>query len=279
MVRVPTTRPVAPPRLPSETTPPSPDQVVPDIRTQGAWVQVITARPHPRLRLIVFPYAGGGPRMALGWGDFLPRDVEVIAVQLPGRGVRLAEPALDSVVDMAEGVSTALRDELLEPYALYGHSLGALVAFEVARRAAWQGDPPPVHLFAGACRAPQLPRTTPALHELPESELLGELANLGGTPAEVLADSDLMAAMLPTLRADFRAGETYRYRPGPKLACPITAIGGSNDHTVSPADLDAWRAQTDAEFRRVELDGDHFFVDNRRTELLAVLRDELDRPG
>jgi medium-chain acyl-[acyl-carrier-protein] hydrolase len=256
-----------------------PNPGIPQFGPAEARVHVIAKRRNPRLRLIVLPYAGGGPQMARGWGASLPIDVEVIAAQFARPGGSSDQSALPTVTELAEGISLSLRDVLLEPYVLYGHSLGALVAFELARRRAWQGDPAPRHLFAAAHRAPQLPRTSAAVSALPDEQMLAELARLNGTPPEVLAAPELIGALLPAIRADLRAAETYRYRPGPRLTCPITAIGGSDDREVSVAELDAWRHQTDAEFRRIELTGDHFFVDKRPSELMAVLRDELVRLG
>ena len=215
--------------------------------------------------------------MARTWGASMPADVEVLAAQLHRRGGMTDQSTWPTVTDLAEGISHEFHDVLLEPYVLYGHSLGALVGFQLARRRAWQGDPAPWHLFAAAHRAPQLPRTRPAVSELPDDEMLVELARLDGAPPEVLAVPELIGALLPAIRADLRAAERYRCRSGPRLTCPITAIGGSDDREVSAAELDAWRQQADAEFRRIKLIGDHFVVDKQPSELMAVLRDELVR--
>src|SRR5262249_19393623 len=151
------------------------------------------------------------------------------------------------------------------------HSLGALVAFELARRLRRDGGPQPARLFVSGCPAPQARTREKSVHTLPDAEFIEELRRLKGTPAVVLADDELMELLLPTLRADFALCEPYAFAPGPPLTCPISALGGLADDTVSRHDLDPWREQTTGPFRLRLLPGDHFFLQAGQPLLLRAL--------
>jgi surfactin synthase thioesterase subunit len=153
------------------------------------------------------------------------------------------------------------------PLALFGHSMGAIVAFELAR--ALGRDV--VHLIASGSAGPSLPRGGRGLHQLPHDELVAELERLGGTPEEVLQNRELLDLLVPRLRADLTASETYRRRPAPLLACPITVLGGRDDRAVSGASLAAWADETTGGFAQHMLAGDHFFVSTRRAEVLGLI--------
>jgi medium-chain acyl-[acyl-carrier-protein] hydrolase len=224
--------------------------------------------------LICLPHLGGNAA-AYGWyAAKLAPDVRVLAVQLPGHGTRASERPLTSIGDIADALSTGLRDELRAPYVLYGHSFGALVAFEVARLAASGLGQPPDHLVVGACRAPDAPLDRPFLHAAPDADVLDYLRSMDGTPAELVDDAAVRASMLRAVRADLEAWETYRFVPGAAaLAVPVTAIAGTADPSVEAAEVRAWRGHTTGPFRFVTVEGGHFFVRDARHELLAVLRD------
>jgi medium-chain acyl-[acyl-carrier-protein] hydrolase len=172
-------------------------------------------------------------------------------------------------------LAEALRPQLDRPFAFFGHSLGALVAFELARRLERDGGPVPVRLLVSGCAAPQVPRDGRPLHVLPEAEFRSELRGLNGTPAAVLENEELMELLLPTLRADFALCETYTFIPGPPLTCPINAWGGLNDDAVSRQSLDAWQEQTTGSFRLHLLPGDHFFLHTSRPKLLQMVAEDL----
>jgi len=238
-----------------------------------SWISFRKPRPEARLRLFCFPYAGAGALIFRTWSDGLPADVEVCPVQLPGRGTRLMERPFIRLAPLVEALAQALVQLLDRPFAFFGHSLGALVSFELARRVRKQYGMDPVRLFVSAGRAPQIPHRGPAIHTLPEEQFVAELRRLNGTPRELLSHVELMEIMLPLLRADFALYETYVYSSEAPLNCPISAFGGLLDHSVNDSDLEAWRAQTSMFFSLRMFPGDHFFLN--QPLLLPVLSQEL----
>jgi surfactin synthase thioesterase subunit len=238
-----------------------------------SWIAFRQPVPEARLRLFCFPYAGAGALIFRTWSDGLPADVEICPVQLPGRGTRVRELPFTQLSPLVEALAQALAPLLDRPFAFFGHSLGALVSFELARRVRRQYGVHPVRLFVSAGRAPQIPHRGPPIHALPEKEFLAELRRLNGTPSELLGHEELMAIMLPLLRADFAVYETYVYSTEPPLSCPISVFGGLHDHRVNNSDLEAWGAQTDVSFSLRMLPGDHFFL--KQPLLLRVLSQEL----
>lgn len=190
----------------------------------------------------------------------------------------MAEPAFTRMEDLVRALVPALRPHLDLPFALFGHSMGAHVAFEVARALEREGLRPR-HLVVSGNRAPSLPFPRPRIHHLPDARILAEFARLGGTPREVLDDPQLMALLLPILRADLALCETYAYEAGPPLECPINAWGGARDPDVPVAALEAWRDETRGPFTLRLFDGGHFFLQESRAQAFAALRDALAQPG
>jgi medium-chain acyl-[acyl-carrier-protein] hydrolase len=225
------------------------------------WRRHPTANPETRLRLFCFPYAGGGGAVFRTWQAALPPAIEVCAVQLPGREDRVREAPYTHLAPLVQALTAALYPYLGDgvPFAFYGHSMGSLIGFELARCLRREDAPGPVLLFVAAHRAPQLPDRNPPVHRLPDRALLERLRDLGGTRGEVLDDAELRALFFPLLRADFAVCETYRYIADDPLPCPIVAMGGVNDPEVRLADLAAWRAQTSDQFMLRLLPGGHFF--------------------
>jgi medium-chain acyl-[acyl-carrier-protein] hydrolase len=244
-----------------------------------SWIMCRNPSPQARLRLFCFPYAGGGASIFRAWSDGLPADVEVCPVQLPGRGTRLMEPPFIRLSPLIQALSQALFPLLNKPFAFFGHSLGALVSFELARQLRREYAVQPVRLFISADRAPQIPNRDPLIHSLPEEEFLVELCRLNGTPRKVLEDEELRQIMLPLLRADFAVYETYGYSTEPPLNCPISAFGGLQDHRVSRGDLESWRDQTSVSFSLRMFPGDHFFLNTTQPPLLGTLSQELRGDG
>lgn len=249
----------------------------------NSWVVIPKPAPQARLRLFCFPYAGGGASVYYPWAKLLPPEVELCAVQLPGREGRLVEPAIPDLMELVERIGEALQPYLDRPFALFGHSNGGLMAFELTRKLRREGKPGPVHLYVGGRPAPQIERTDDPIHLLPEPEFLDALRRLNGTPEEILANTEIMELISPTLRADFSLGETYRYREEPPLDIPLSSYGGRLDDEVSEDEVAGWREQTTGPFRMVMFPGDHFFINGDRervlAELTAELRGDLTRLG
>jgi medium-chain acyl-[acyl-carrier-protein] hydrolase len=240
-----------------------------------SWIAFRKPNPQARLRLFCFPYAAAGAAVFRTWQGGLPADVEVCPIQYPGRGTRLLEAPFTRLFPLVQALAPALGPLLDKPFAFFGHSLGALVGFELARQLRRQSGVQPVRLIVSAARAPQMPLRHRPIHALPEGEFLEELRRLNGTPEEVLEHAELMQIMLPLLRADFAVFETYECLPEPPLTCRISSLGGLLDQRVSRGDLDAWRTQTSASFSLRMFPSNHFFLNTERPLLLQVLSHDL----
>lgn len=238
------------------------------------WLAYHKPNPSARVRLFCFPYAGGGSHVFRAWSEGLPNTVEVCAIQSPGRGSRLMETPFTQMLPLAQNVAQVLLPHLDKPFAFFGHSMGAMVSFEVARQLRKQHGLQPICLFVSGCFAPQRPDPHP-IHALPEAEFLEELRRLGGIPNEALESNELLQLMLPTLRADCTVSETYAYTSEAPFDFPISALGGLQDPLVGRDDLDGWREQTSASFTLRMLPGDHFFLQTARPLLLHILSREL----
>jgi medium-chain acyl-[acyl-carrier-protein] hydrolase len=233
-------------------------------------------KPNPRavLRLFCLPYAGAGALVYRDWSKILPQEIDVCAVQLPGRGNRWRESALNKMPLVVEAVGREILTLLDRPYALFGHSMGAIICFELARLLRRGGLPGPRHLFASGHEAPQLAKTGPFTYNLPDAEFVEELQRLNGTPREVLDHPELMEMVAPLLRKDFESIQTYSYTHEPALDCPITALGGLDDPDITRETLGPWSEQTTAAFNLRMFPGDHFFLNANRPRLLRIIAQE-----
>lgn len=240
------------------------------------WIQFWKPKLKTRLRLFCFPYAGGDASIFRAFSEFLPADVEVWPVQLPGRGSRFTEIPFSRMDDLIYAIEKELSPYLDIPYAFFGHSMGALISFELMcalRRVGHVLEP--VRLFVSAHRAPQLPVLRPLIHHLPELALIEELRRLKGTPEEVLNNPELLKILFPLLRADFTLCGTYIYKQESPFLCPITVFGGLQDEVVPRESILAWKVQTRGDFKTLFFAGDHFFLHKERIALLEALSQDL----
>ncbi|MEU9609743.1 alpha/beta fold hydrolase [Streptomyces sp. NPDC048057] len=233
------------------------------------WYRCYVPQPAAKVRMFCFPHAGGAASYYRGWGREARPGAELLVAQYPGREDRLLDDPIGDLNELADLATGALLRSADRPYVLFGHSMGALVAFEVALRMAQSGRPP-LHLVVSAQNAPGR-RTPSALHLADDVELLRELDELGGTNAQVTAEPELLELLLPALRSDYRAVETYRPRPAALLTCPVTAVYGDRDPHVDVAGMDAWSEVTAAGAEALPFDGDHFYLRARAPELLATI--------
>lgn len=228
-----------------------------------------------RVRLYCFSYAGGSATNYASWQAGLGSEVEVCAVELPGRGTRFGQALITDLQELTDAVTDviAAQDDL--PFAFFGHSLGALLAFEVARQLQQRGLPTPFHLWASGASAPSDRRDTGDIHLLDDDGLIEELKRLNGTPAEVLANSDLMSMLLPMIRADFTLCANHLYRPTALLDVPITVLMGRDDENAEDRYVNGWRQETLREFRVVWFEGGHFYIHPQRDAVLDCIRADL----
>ena len=226
-------------------------------------------------QIACFAHAGSTAAHFVRWRAVAAaRFVEVLPIELPGKGLRFSEPPLTDIRSMANEAASILERTLRLPFVLFGHSLGALVAFETARLLEARGRIP-LYLVSAGAKAPHLYPTGARKHDLAEVELIQELRLLRGTPPELLDTREVIGPFLSAIRADFRAIEEYSFVSGPRLNCPIAAFGGMDDRQTTLNDIQAWHRNTIAAFTTMLFDGDHFFVQQTPTrvveQVLALL--------
>ncbi|KRR11246.1 thioesterase [Bradyrhizobium jicamae] len=222
------------------------------------------------MRLFCLPYSGGSAMIYARWRRLLPSWIDVRPVEWPGRGARMDEPLVTDPRALASQLARELGGQLDAPYALFGHSLGAVIAFELAHNLLDRGAPAPAILFASGAEAPAVRDGSRWRQPLSDEALLRELRNLRGTPEEVLANAELMRSALPVLRADFLMCGAYVYRPRQPLPCPVHVFGGVDDETSREA-LQAWGRETSASFTLHMLPGHHFFIHTQQAELIELI--------
>jgi len=241
------------------------------------WLVRPKPNPDARLRLFCLPFAGGTAMVFRTWPDDLPLDIELCAVQLPGRETRLQEPPFSRMTDLVPVLDRALRPFLDRPFVLFGHSMGGLISFELIRHWRRKGDALPLHLFVSGRRSPDSPCRFPDMHDLPRGELIKKIRDYGGTPEAVLEEEELMDLIIPIIRADFSILETYKYYEEKPLDLPITVYAGTEDIRTTPDELEAWRRHTTASVAVRNFSGDHFFLQSVRDVVLQALSEDLSR--
>ncbi|MBV9503691.1 MAG: thioesterase [Acidobacteriia bacterium] len=233
------------------------------------WLPYWRPAPQARVRLICFPYAGGGASVFERWRADFPREIEICGVQLPGREGRLTERCFTRMDPLADRLADILSRYSDAPLAFFGHSLGALIAWETARRLAGHGSLLK-HLFVSGQRAPHLPGDGRMTHLWPDAEFKDELRRLNGTPGDLLENEELMQLVLPLLRADIGISESYVEQKREKLTCPISAFGALEDD-VPPEQLTAWAECTTNRFQLRMMAGDHFYFRASRQPLTGAI--------
>ena len=243
---------------------------------KNPWLILGKPKRKTRLRLFCFPYAGGGASIFRQWQENIPEGIQICAVQLPGRENRITEPPFTRVSLLVDAMVKNLDSYFDLPFAFFGHSIGAKIAFELARELRRKKGLEPVHLFVSGSRPPHIPEPRP-LHLLPEHDFVRELRRFSGTPEAVMQSRDLMEMYLPILRADFSIDETYVYYEDNPLDCPISAFGGSEDKEANRQELDGWRQHTLSSFTLQMFQGDHFFIKSSQSLLLHSISQVLLR--
>jgi medium-chain acyl-[acyl-carrier-protein] hydrolase len=237
------------------------------------WLVQSAADSDAPVRLVCIPHAGGGASTFHAWRELLKPSIAVCSIQLPGREDRFRETPVRLLPEVLESITDALSSLDDRPFVLFGHSMGAIIAFEVARQLQSAGRTGPAALLVSGRCAPHLLSRAPQVGHLPSSQLLNRIAELyGGIPQMLLADPETAAMMERVLRADLAILERYEYVPGDMLHCPMIAFGGEDDAWVSPSELEAWRQHTRGDFSSMQFRGDHFYFRTYRTQLALVAR-------
>ncbi len=227
-------------------------------------------RPEARLRLVCLPYSGGAAHVFRRWLQFVPEDIELVGVQLPGRWTRHKEPPFRRIPPLVDALAEALASLSDRPFALFGHSLGALLAFELAR--ALKPESMPVHVFVSARRAPHMPLPDSPIFTLDDPSFVREVVRrYEGIPAQVVQDRELLALVLPALRADMEAFETYEYQEAPPISVPLTAFTGADDPNCSPGQIEEWRRHTSRKFEHRAFAGGHFFIQPCERDVVSLI--------
>ena len=253
------------------------------MEAHARWFRTLRPNGRARLRLFCLPYAGGAAAVFQGWPDLLPMEVEVCALELPGRGARLLETPHRSCEALVRDLADALSARCDRPYVLFGHSLGALLAFELVRELRRRSRALPRRLIVAGAPAPDCPPREQRLHELSDRDFVAAIRELGGTPSAVLDDAELMSLLLPGLRADFEILAHYRFAEETALELPIAAFGGLHDPLVRTDDVEGWLRHTRTESSVSLVPGGHFFLNTHPQSLLPEvclqLKVEADRLG
>ncbi len=239
------------------------------------WLIIPRPRPMARMRLFCFPYAGGGATAYWEWPERILKEVEVVLVELPGRGRKIRENLYTAMPPLIQQLVGQITPFLDKPFTFFGHSMGALLAFELSHSLREREGKEPRKLYLSGREAPHIPDPREKFHLLTDKELLQKLEELNGTPKEVLQSKELMELMLPIIRADFAMCETYQYAPREPLSCPITVFGGAADKNVPVSGLQEWKTHTRSQFRLHVLPGDHFFIYQEKEKFFYLLNEDL----
>jgi len=238
------------------------------------WIVKFKPNPNAKLKLFCLPFAGGSSVAYRDWTKVLPSNIELCAVEIPGRGQRLGESLTNDLAELVSQMAAGVKNELDRPFVIFGHSMGAATGFELIHILKTKFQKEPEHLFFSGRGAPQLPERDEPIHKLPKDEFIAKIRSYNGTPKEVLAHQELMEMIIPIIRADFKVCETYVYEQRDILNIPMTIFGGLSDESVNRDELEAWRIHTNNEFNIRMFPGGHFFLQDQIPTLVqTVLRD------
>lgn len=238
----------------------------------NAWVTCPQPEPHALARLFCLPFAGGGASIYRSWGKELAPTIEVCPIQIPGRENRFSETAHRDIKTLAPAIASQLQFYLDKPYIIYGHSMGALISFEVLRILQDKGQPLPHIAILGAHRAAHLPPKRKPMSELDDGAFISKLTTFGGFPREVLESQELLQFVMPTLRADFTLCDGYQHEQSEPIDCPLVMIAGEHDTEVAPQDMQPWDVHSTQPARLISLDAGHFFLKTHQAELMQIIR-------
>lgn len=242
------------------------------------WYRPVKSGTAPvQCQLFCFPYGGGNTTFYQTWAKQLPPGIQIVVCQLPGRTTRFKESAFTAYDPLLKELVAELLKVIKGPYAFFGHSMGALLSFEMARSLRRQSAPLPRCFFPSGHKAPQLSRTREKIAHLPEAQFIEKLIEYNGISETILENKDLMELLLPTIRADFTMLESHQYREEAPLDLPIYASGGTRDSKVSLEDLKAWGIQTTGEFEYQMYEGDHFFIHPMEKDVVSQVGQTLKK--
>lgn len=237
------------------------------------WVKLFRPNVQAKLRLFCLPYAGGSSQIYRHWA--LPQEIELFSIELPGRGSRLMEKPITHFPELIQKISKSLHPYLDRPFAFFGHSMGALLSFELVLALRSQGYSSPEILFVSGYRAPHIKSESPPIYNLPEPEFTEEIRRMEGTPEAVLTNRELRELVFPALRADFEAIYNYQYKHSIPLDLPITVFGGLEDNGINVSALEDWQRYTNKKFRLQMFYGNHFFLFENQRLILQVIQQQL----
>lgn len=225
---------------------------------------------NPKLRLFCFPYAGGSASIYHEWGGFFEENIEVVAIQPPGRTSRINEPPHQTMAALVAEIITQAAYITSTLYVFFGHSLGGQVAFELTRQLTLHGFKLPEHIITSGSRVPHIPSKNEKTYNLPHDEFIASLKVLKGTPTQLLENDELMSFLLPLIRADFKIAESYQI-PKTEVSCPITVFSGTKDSGITAQQLMQWRDLTSKIFEMKKVDGEHLFIHSHKEEVIVLI--------
>lgn len=237
----------------------------------SSWFVIPKPNPSATLRLFCFPYAGAGASVFKDWVSLILPEVELVIIQYPGREERYSEPLHNKLDSLLPELSKALLPNLYKPFIFFGHSMGAGIAHRLLINWHLKGIAQAQHLIVSGARAPQLTLGRPLSSRLDDGQFLDLLHTRGGMPEELLQNAELMAILMPRLRADFELAETMPPVMDSPLNCPISAFGGDHDSEISLDDIGAWQLQASSSFKAYPFEGDHFFIQNARDQVINTI--------